>query len=220
MKNRLAIIGIVSALSLTVIACGGGQNKPVEFEEDTIRWAVVKDSTVYGICGDGSAMNTLELLIDNGDTMVVSVTDAKDAGQVFGNYAIGDRMAVMMKKKDVAKKVINLSALLGNWVMPNPLDGSSELGIKIKEGGIVEGIEQSTIIYKTWKIFNGQLEIVSQRDGGGDFEETNRYDLVLLSPDSLVFKDAEDVFEYGRQNVQSQKSKIKLEEASFDDFKL
>ena len=110
--------------------------------------------------------------------------------------------------------------MLGNWVMPNPLDGSSELGMKIKEGGIVEGIDQSTIIYKTWKIFNGQLEIVSQREGGGDFEETNRYDLVFLSPDSLVFKDSEDIFEYGRQKEQSLKSKIKLEEASFDDFKL
>ena len=205
-------------MALTMMGCGGGQQKKVEFEEDSTRWAIVHDSTVYGICGEGSAMNTLELLIDNGDTMVISVAAARQAGQVFGNYDSGDRMAVMLKKKNVASLVINLSALLGNWVMPNPIDGSSELGIKIKEGGILEGINQTTINYLTWKIFNGQLEIQTQRDGGEDLEEVNRYDIVLLGPDTLVFKNSEDAFEFGRQKEYKSNSNIKLEEASFDDF--
>jgi hypothetical protein len=113
-----------------------------------------------------------------------------------------------------------LSALLGNWVMPNPLDSSSEQGIRIKEGGVVEGIEQSTIIYKTWKIFNGQIELLTVREGGDELEEVNRYDIVMLGPDTLVFSDSEDTFEYGRQRERASHSKIKLEESSFDDFKL
>ena len=88
--------------------------------------------------------------------------------------------------------------------MPNPIDGSSEVGIRIKEGGIAESIDQSSIIYKTWKIFNGKLEILSQRDGGGDEEELNLYELVKLGPDSLVYKtmnkprEEMETFEYSR----------------------
>ena len=95
--------------------------------------------------------------------------------------------------------VVNQAALLGNWVMPNPIDGSDEVGISIKEGGIAESIEQSVIIYKTWKLTRGKLEIVSVREGGTEEEETNLYDIIKLTPDSLVYKDAEDTFEYSRQ---------------------
>ena len=119
----------------------------------------------------------------------MSMTNAQEAGQVFGGLQSGDRLAILANdKKTEAVKVINLNTLLGDWVMPDPLDGSAEVGIRIKEGGVAESIDQSTIIYKTWKIFNGKLEILSQREGGGDMEELNLYDLVLLGPDSLVYK--------------------------------
>lgn len=217
--RKIVFCGVMTAMMISMVGCGGKQQKP-EFEEDTTRVVVYRDSTKYGICGEGSAMNTLELLTDAGDTMLISVADAKEAGQVFGGYSAGDRMAVMMNDKRSARIVINLSSILGDWVMPNPLDGSSEMGVKIKEGGVLEGIEQSAIIYKSWRIFNGKLEILSQREGGGDDEELNLYDMVYLGPDTLVFKDAEDTFEYSRQKHDVIKSKIKLEESSFDDFKM
>lgn len=207
-------------MALTMASCGGGRQQAVEFEEDTTRNVVIRDSTYYGICGEGSAMNTLQLLTDNGDTMIVSVTTAKDNDQVFGSYSVGDRMAVLMeyKSKSKAKIVVNLSELLGNWVMPNPIDGSSEMGIRLKEGGIAESIEQSSIIYKSWKMYNGKLQIVSQRDGGGDEEETNLYEIMQLGPDTLVYRDAEDTFEYSRQKAHNENSKIKLEQV--EDFKM
>ncbi len=232
--KRLGFFGLLAAVALTMAGCGGGKQQKVEFEKDTTDVASInRDSTIYGICGDGSAMNTLELLTDVGDTMNISVTDAKDADKVFGGYAVGDRMAVMMKDKGAAKLVINLSMLLGNWVMPNPIDGSSETGIAIKEGGIVEGIDQSSIIYKTWRIFNGKLEILTQRDGGGDVEELFLYEMVKLTPDSLVYRlpnandngkrdflDGEELFEYSRQQEHKDNSHIELESSSFDDFKI
>jgi len=178
-----------------------------------------RDSTVYGLCSEGSAMNTLQLITDNGDTLNLSLEKARDQNKVFGSYGIGDRMAVITDKdRQEALLVINMTALLGDWVMPNPIDGSSETGIRIKEGGVLEGIEQSSIIYKTWKINNGQLEILSQREGGGDEEETNLYDIITLTPDSLVFRNSEDLFDLGRQQVVDHKSKVKFEEDNPDDF--
>ena len=199
----------MAAASMTIMmSCGGngGRQQVAEEEVDTSAINVIPtDKTIYGLCGEGTAMNTLQLLRDNGDTLVLSITNAMEAGQVFGGLLVGDRLAVLPNATNSeAVIVINQNDLLGDWVMPNPIDGSSEVGIRIKEGGVAESIEQSSIIYKTWKIFNGRLEILSQRDGGGDEEELNLYELVKLGPDSLVYRtlnkprEEMETFEYSR----------------------
>ena len=35
----------------------------------------VADSTVYGVCGDGTSMHSLELITDAGDTLVYMIND-------------------------------------------------------------------------------------------------------------------------------------------------
>ena len=207
MKKTL-FFWMATASMAIMMSCGGGsgQQQMAVAEDDTSAVnAIPRDKTLYGLCGDGTAMNTLQLLRDNGDTLVLSITNAMEAGQVFGGLFVGDRIAVLPNATNSeAVIVINQNALLGDWVMPNPIDGSSEVGIRIKEGGVAESIEQSSIIYKTWKIFNGRLEILSQRDGGGDEEELNLYELVKLGPDSLVYRtinkprEEMETFEYSR----------------------
>lgn len=229
--KRLAIIGMTAVVTVLTAGCGGGgnQQQTVAYDEDSVVNTTPTDQTIYGICGDGTAMNTLQLLRDNGDTLNLSLTDAIEAGKVFGGMQVGDRMAVLTNAdKTAATLVINQNALLGDWVMPNPIDGSSEVGIRIKEGGVAESIEQSSIIYKTWKIFNGHLEILSQRDGGGDEEELNLYDIVMLGPDSLVYKTFDkpreemETFEYSRWKEPEKLDLhgLQLEDASAEDFRL
>ena len=140
----------------------------------------------------------------------------------MGGVQAGDRMAVMvLPGKNEAMSVINLSTLLGRWVMPNPIDGSDEVGISIKEGGVAESIDQSAIIYKTWKIVNGKLEITSVRDGGGDEEEIALFDIVTLGADSLVYKNEEDTFEYTRERPKElYGTEVELEGISDDDYKI
>ena len=156
---------------------------------------------------------------DTGDTLQLDLSAARDNEQVFGGLQVGDRMAVIANdNRTEAVMVINQAALLGNWVMPNPIDGSDEVGISIKEGGIAESIEQSSIIYKTWKLTRGKLDIVLIREGGTEEEETYFYDLVKLSPDSLIYKDAEDTFEYSRQKPKERYGlDVNLEDAQ-DEF--
>ena len=181
--------------------CGNktAQNQAPTEEEDTIS-VVENEVMVFGICGEGSAMNTLEVITDTGDTLNLSLEKAKEEGHVYGGYSVGDRIAVYLQKKDNEPLVvINETTLMGNWLMPNPIDGSSTLGMSIKDGGIAESINQPTIIFKTWKIVNGQLEITLVREGGGDEEETNSYSMEKLDADSLIFYGPEDRFEYGRE---------------------
>ena len=205
-------------------SCGGKQQQQtaeVDQDSENTEELVPRDKTIYGICTDGSAMNTLEMITDSGDTLRLSLTKANEAGKVLGGMQVSDRMAVVADKTGKeAEIVINLNTLLGDWVMPDPLDGSDEIGIRIKEGGVAESIDQSTIIYRTWKIFNGELEILLVREGGGDEEEENRYEILTLGADTLAYrtlnkpKDEIETFEYKRWK---EKPKVDLHGLELED---
>ena len=184
---------LLSALSALVIMLGscGNKSQKVPFDNGDSAFSAKADPTLFGVCGVETTMNTLQLITDTGDTLEIDLTNARDNNQVFGGLQVGDRMAVIANNEHTeALQVVNQAALLGNWVMPNPIDGSDEVGIRIKEGGVAESIEQSAIIYKTWKLTRGKLEIVMVREGGTEEEETYLYDIIKLTPDSLTYKDA------------------------------
>lgn len=222
MKKIAIVMTLVATVILTMSSCGG-KKQPVPFDDgfDSADIASMQDPTIYGVCGEGTAMNTLQIVTDLGDTLQLDITTARENNQVFGGLQVGDRMAVVPNDtKKEALIVINQVALLGNWVMPNPLDGSDEVGFSIKEGGVVDGIDQSTIAYKTWRLVRGKLELFSIREDAGEEEEIVLYDILKLSPDSLILKDSEDTYEYGRQQAKKPLSDILLEEASEDDFRI
>lgn len=217
--KKLVVIAVVACAVLMMGGCGNS-TKQVPFDNGDSSEIVNADPTIYGICVEGTAMNTLQLVTDMGDTMSIDISAAQEDGKVFGGIQVGDRMAVLPgTKKRTASMVIDQASLLGNWVMPNPLDGSDEVGIRIKEGGIAESIEQSNITYKTWRLSRGKLEIVLVREGGSEEEETYIYDLVKLGPDSLIYKDAEETFEYSRQKPREKYgTEIELEDAQNEFF--
>lgn len=205
--KRLFFLSVASA-TMMLLSCGGnkqqaqGEETPETTEKENV---ILRDRTIYGICTDGTAMNTLEMTTDNGDTLTLSLTKAQENGKVFGGLQVTDRVAVVADSaRQNALLVINLNTLMGDWVMPDPIDGSAEIGIRIKEGGVAESIDQSVIVYRTWKIFNGELEIELMREGGGDEEELNRYEILTLGADTLAYRtlgkprDETETFEYSR----------------------
>ncbi|MCR4582717.1 MAG: lipocalin family protein [Prevotella sp.] len=229
--KKIAIYGMAAVCALAIVACGGGnQQQQVvnDVPNDSIVNAILGDSTLYGICGEGSAMNTLQVLTDNGDTLNLDLTAARENNQILGGYAVGDRLALLSNNtRTAATLVVNINTLLGNWVMPNPIDGSSEVGIRIKEGGVAESIDQSSIIYKTWKFSNGLLAIVSVREGGEQMEEEVMYQILKLGADSLVYKTVgvprgeEETFEYSRWKPKPEMDLHGLElESSEDEFRI
>ena len=65
---RKSLFFWMAAASMTItMSCGGGgsqQQQVVEEEEDTAAVNTIpRDQTLYGLCGDGTAMNTLQLLL-------------------------------------------------------------------------------------------------------------------------------------------------------------
>ena len=199
--KKILLWAVAVLIATTFTQCGNKaqQSAEVSVEETESNVAEDENVMVYGICGEASAMNTLQLITDTGDTLNLSIENAKEENQVFGGYSVGDKMAVYMKKdSEQPLMVVNETTLMGNWIMPNPIDGSSTLGIMIKDGGIAESINQPVIIFKTWRIVDGQLELCLVREGGGDEEETNIYTLEKLDADSLIYSDTEDRHAYSR----------------------
>lgn len=219
--KKISVFLMIAAIILTMGSCGN-KTQQVPFDNGDSAEIANADPTIYGISGVATTMNSLQLITDTGDTLTFDISTAIEQDKVFGGIQSGDRMAVIpTSDKTSAVMVINQSTLLGSWVMPNPLDGSDEVGIRIKEGGIAESIEQPTISYRTWRLVRGQLEIVQVEEEGSGIEETYLYDIVLLGPDTLIYKDMEDTFEYSRQRAKKGYGEnIKLEEASEADFQI
>ncbi len=198
--KRLFYCSILLAGMTLVSGCDGMKSKSTQtpFEQlDTEHSR--RDTTVYGLCGAESTMNRLQLITDNGDTLSLDTYEANEQNKVFGNFSVGDRMAVLLNSDSTAaRQVVNISVLLGDWVMDNPLDGGSKVGISLKDGGVAESINETTLAYKSWHLNNGRLEVVVARDEEGDFEETEVYDLLFLGPDSLAYQEGTTLYEYNR----------------------
>lgn len=219
MKKTFVIL-VVTAAVLMIASCGN-RTQPVPFDNGDSADIANADPTIYGISGVGTTMNMLQLITDTGDTLSIDLSAAQEKNQVFGGLQAGDRMAVVPNAdKTEALMVINQTTLLGNWVMLNPLDGSDEVGIRIKEGGIAESIDQPTVSYRTWRLTRGQLEIMQVDEEGSGQEETYVFDIIKLGADSLVYKDAEDTYEYARQRAKTNKEEeIKLEDST-EEFRI
>lgn len=202
MKN-IVFVSIISA-AMMMGGCGNKdkQQQNVAEVDSTATEIPNEPVSVYGTCGQGSAMNTLQIITDNGDTLNCSITNAKDSMKVMGGYDVGDRMAVLIDSKTKNVRIaINETTLLGDWWQPNPIDGTSYMGIRFKDGGTAESLEQNGIVYKSWKIKDGKLIITCYREGGVEDDETDSYTISKLDGDSLIYSAGEDVFEYGRKHT-------------------
>lgn len=203
-KPTTTLLALLAALLLSIVSSCDMKKESTKFEYSGPDESLYKDSTVYGICGLETTMNVLQLITDNGDTLTINTDGANAEGNVLGGLYVGDRIAVILNADSTsALSVINESTLLGNWLQPDAMEGSSEVGIAIKDGGVAESIEQSSLIYRSWRLYNGLLELVAVREGGVEMEEIGRYRIRKLTRDSLIFYDAEELFEYHRENFTS-----------------
>lgn len=226
MKN-LHLLWLTLAF-LTISSCSFlKKGKDVGFEvvilEDTDR-----DSTLYGSCGRSTTANRLQLITDTGDTLFISITRVSREGKILGGIRVGERLAVVPNADSTeAVHVVNVTSLMGDWVMEDPIDGSEEVGVSLKDGGLAESINQTTVQYESWRMVNGQLELTNTRDDGVDFEEVFRYKLIAIEPDTLVMVEQgnptvdarADTYRYSRQkNRTKYVPGTDIESSDFEDF--
>lgn len=191
MKN----LGFVFAsLMLLVLAgCNSKKEKPNLQANDVEE---VVDSTVYGVCGEGTSMHSLELITDTGDTLTYTILDAEAdmdgmvtggglVSHVEGGLMAGDKVAVTGQKIDgelIADKVINVTSLLGHWT-------SIDKNFEIEEGGTVRSsVKAESNPWTSWKILNGRLLL--NRD---------TFNINSLGADSLYIENEKGIYTFKRQ---------------------
>jgi hypothetical protein len=226
MKHSI-LLGVLTAI-VCLAGCGnkGGQENSYG-SEDQVQY-ILRDTAIYGFCAEGSAMNTLQIITDGGDTISVSTTGAREKDRILGGYAVGDEVTLLANADTTtALCVINRSVLYGDWVMPNPMDGSNETGFRILRGGSAESIDQGTLIYKSWRLFNGQLQFSVSREDGIDMDEIQVYDILKLTPDQLIIRTTDEdpeTQEYSRpmgdEYTEEDLQGIILDEGDADEFDL
>ena len=184
MKKSIISTAVFGCLSL-LSSCNGGKTDNSEPQRDTLN-AGIADSTVYGKCGVGTMMNTLELVTDDGKTLTFTIDEEKGS-DVQGGMMSGDRMAVTYYKtvdENIAHKVINLTTLQGRWT-------SLDKNFTINEDGSIESnIQAESKPYTAWTICNARLIL-----------NTDTFDVLSLGADSLELESAKGIFVYKRQNT-------------------
>lgn len=183
---------MMAAAVVFLAGCNAKKDKPQAVVDDE---EMVADSTVYGVCGEGTSMHSLELITDAGDTITYTILDAEadmDGGlssgpvtTVVGGMMSGDKMAVTGHKVEgemLADRVINVTSLLGHWT-------SLDKNFEIEEGGTVRSnVKAETNPWTSWKILNGQLLL--NRD---------TFAIDNLGADSLAIENARGIFLFKRQ---------------------
>lgn len=183
---------MMAAAVVFLAGCNAKKEKPQAVVDDE---EMVADSTVYGVCGEGTSMHSLELITDAGDTITYTILDAEadlDGGlssgpvtTVVGGMMSGDKMAVTGHKSEgemLADRVINVTSLLGHWT-------SIDKNFEIEEGGTVRSnVKAETNPWTSWKILNGQLLL--NRD---------TFAIDNLGADSLAIENARGIFLFKRQ---------------------
>lgn len=175
-------------LVLMLAACDAKKKQQIEDTDEVVE---VNDTTVYGVCGEGTSMHSLEIITDAGDTLVYTLlsqdaeTEVETPSDVQGGLMAGDKMAVTGHKTAdelVADRVINVTSLLGHWT-------SIDKNFTIEEGGTVRSaVKAETNPWTSWKILNGSLLL--NRD---------TFAIDGLSADSLYLENANGIFTFKRQ---------------------
>jgi len=187
--KRVNYLVILFLVAIILGSCSGNKNakRVKDADSSEVGKNAAPDSTVYGVCGDGTAMHTLQLVTDASDTLTYLILDEEpNANPVVGGLLAGDRLAVVgyknADKELVANKVINLTTLIGKWM-------SIDKNFEIQEGGVVKSnVKAEANPWTSWKIYNCQLLL-----------NKDTFDIDELGADSLYLENKQGIFVYKRQ---------------------
>lgn len=186
----------VLSLLLVAVSCvennkqKGQEEKTADVEVNTPQ-DIHSVLEVVGNIGDGTSMNVLELVKENGDTLDIVTTDAK----VFGGLECGQKVDVFynnFEDESGASMIINLTVLQNTWV----LDGNPNAGFTIVDGGVVDTYNIKERNYNHWKIDMGALLMSSDYNGA---LKVDTFHLQTLSDDSLVITGVNSVLKMVRR---------------------
>lgn len=188
MKKELAFILFTVVIALA--GCMGNRDKGNDYmEEDSIRISNVPDTAFYGHLGDGTGMSCLQLVTNEGDTLVLNKTDEKSGedGRILGEIAnYTDQFAITTRDDNQSISVaLNINQLAQSWQSQT----DSLHGFSLLPDGKAKAIKNKQYKYNRWDLCNCHLILLRESVGAHGAE--TRHDtlqILCLTPDSLVLQ--------------------------------
>ena len=151
----------------------------------------------HGTIGDGTSMNVIEFVNDDGDTLYIS----KNGQSVMGGVTVGDELEVIynVSKEDLfASVAVNLTALQHIWSQRGA-DGR-EQSLELNSGGRATTYNMA-IDYDSWEVKDGLLLLHSpKRIGDEKPAVVDSFEIMQLTTDSLVLMHGNLMTEFARYN--------------------
>ena len=151
----------------------------------------------HGVIGDGSSMNVIEFINDDGDTLYIN----KSGQDVMGGLVVGDELEVIynITKEDVfASVAVNLTSLQHIWSQRGA-DGR-EQSLELDSEGRASTYNMM-VDYDSWEVKDGLLLLHSPRKLGDEGPAVvDTFEIMQLTTDSLVLMNGDLVTEFARYN--------------------
>lgn len=191
----------VALLALVTLAFFSCEEKKKEPQKPPVNIQVLDEIPriveAHGTIGEGSSMNVLEFLGDDGDTVYIRVP-----GQaVMGGVRVGDEVQVIYNVSDddiFASVAVNLTSLQHLWSQRGA-DGR-EQSLELNSGGRATTYNMA-VDYDSWEVQAGQLLLrVPKRIGDESPAVVDTFEIMQLTSDSLVLMNGDFMTEFERYN--------------------
>ena len=151
----------------------------------------------HGRIGEGTSMNMLEFISDDGDTIYVTMNDQ----MMRGGVRVGDEIEIIYnvsKDENRGAVAVNLTALQHVW-MQKGADGK-EQGLEMNPNGSAATYDMA-VTYDSWEVKDGLLLLHSPKKIGDESPAiVDTFEIMQLTADSLVLMNGNLVTEFERYN--------------------
>ncbi|MCM1311657.1 MAG: hypothetical protein NC206_04585 [Bacteroides sp.] len=199
MKTKHAT-GIFMPLVIIIAAWMGCTGEQKKAEEKVAIQPIMELPDIMeatGTVGDGTSMNVLELVDEDGDTLLLNMPISSITGGAESGDDLNVIYTVSAEGDMTASVAINLTALQHLWTQPNGKGGSQSL--EITADGKAATYDMS-IEYDSWKLEDGLLLLHSPKKVGEESGEiVDTFQIMKLTNKELVLMshEMESVFRRG-----------------------
>ena len=195
MKRAGSILMLLAAALLA--ACDGKKQGEVSEVEILPLDSIPGIYEARGRIGEGTSMNMLEFISDDGDTIYVTMNDQ----MVRGGMRVGDEIEIIYnvaKDDNRGAVAVNLTALQHVWVQKGA-DGK-EQSLEIDPNGSAATYDMA-VSYDAWEVKDGLLLLHSPKKIGDESPAlVDTFEIMQLTADSLVLMNGNLVTEFERYN--------------------
>lgn len=194
-KTNYVILALLTAL---LFSCDG--KKPKEAEPVVEIRPLDEIPGIYemhGTIGDGTSMNVMECINDDGDTIYINI----NAQAIMGGVTVGDEIDIIYnvsKDENVASVAVNMTALQHLWTQRGS-DGKRQ-SLELDSKGRATTYDMA-IEYDSWEVKDGLLLLRSPMKPGEEKPAAvDTFEIMRLTPDSLVLINGNMMTEFERYN--------------------